>query len=111
VKKKYSMEGRDLDRSDAPLTGTTTTWAGNWTAQDLVSGDGFIVTGKIQSKRSHNVTVTDSKQFPTNFLVLVLELTEEPIRRRFEGGREVAPHTKNERTVVRGYLTQERQKV
>jgi len=93
------------------VAGSTIAWKGDWTESlHQKEGNGFIVTGKIVHKRSHNVNVSGKKTFPTNFIALTLELTDDIVKRAFDKGVEIAPQVQNERSAIKGYLTVERSK-
>eukprot|EP01125_Pyxidicula_operculata_P009341 TRINITY_DN3074_c0_g1_i2.p1 TRINITY_DN3074_c0_g1~~TRINITY_DN3074_c0_g1_i2.p1 ORF type:complete len:117 (+),score=21.24 TRINITY_DN3074_c0_g1_i2:131-481(+) len=92
---------------DVKITaGSSTNWPGDWTEETFKKGNGYIVTGKVLEKRSHNVNVSGKKSYPTNFIALVLELTDEIVKRAFDAsGKEIAPAVQNEQAQLKGYLT------
>jgi len=97
---------------DAKLDqGSSVEWKSAWTEKALIKGNGVIITGKLLEKRGHNVNATGSeKGFPTNFIALVVQLTDDVVKRAFENGKEVAPQVQNERATRKGYLTIEKEK-
>lgn len=88
------------------LKNTFVDYQGSWTKSTWATGSGFLIEGKVVSKRRHTIKTGNDADLPTRLVAIQIEVIGDIMRREFDPttGEELAPQISQNERHMKGYL-------